>query len=271
MKKSGRGRNNAVRFDETKITKAILNTYNEKLTDRVESDVLIAGAGPSGLTAAYYLAKGGYKVTILEKRLSPGGGTWGGGLGLNELVAQEEALPILDTMGIRHRHYEGGLHTADSVEFAAALSVKALQAGAVILNLMTVEDVCLEKKKLIGLVANRTMISGALHVDPLVFHARAVLDGTGHDAVLAQHLRKREILPRRKASRLLVEGPMNATEGEAFVIKNSGQIYPGLWVSGMSVCAAYGGPRMGPIFGGMLLSGRKVAELIALFLSKNQR
>jgi thiamine thiazole synthase len=30
----------------------------------------------------------------------------------------------------------------------------------------------------------------------------------------------------------------------------------------MSANAAFGGPRMGPIFGGMLLSGRKVAELI---------
>jgi thiamine thiazole synthase len=30
----------------------------------------------------------------------------------------------------------------------------------------------------------------------------------------------------------------------------------------MSANAAFGGPRMGPIFGGMLLSGRRVSELI---------
>jgi ribulose 1,5-bisphosphate synthetase/thiazole synthase len=32
--------------------------------------------------------------------------------------------------------------------------------------------------------------------------------------------------------------------------------------AGMSANAAFGGPRMGPIFGGMLLSGRRVSELI---------
>lgn len=256
------------KLEETKITKAILTAYHQKLMGRVQSDVLIAGAGPSGLTAAYYLSKAGYQVTVLEKRLSPGGGTWGGGLGLNELVVQKESLPILKMMGIRYERYTSELYTVDSVEFASALILKALQAGAVILNLMTIEDVCLEKEKVVGLVANRTMISGVLHVDPLVFHARAVLDGTGHDAVLVQHLRKREILPRKMSDKLLVEGPMNATEGEAFVVKNSGQVYPGLWVSGMSVCATYGGPRMGPIFGGMLLSGRRVAELIGLALDE---
>lgn len=40
------------------------------------------------------------------------------------------------------------------------------------------------------------------------------------------------------------------------------EVFPGLYVAGMEANAVYGGPRMGPVFGGMLLSGRKVAELI---------
>ena len=53
-----------------------------------------------------------------------------------------------------------------------------------------------------------------------------------------------------------------AAAGEAFVVDKTTEVYPGLWVSGMSVCTTLGGPRMGPIFGGMLLSGKRVAELI---------
>ena len=37
---------------EVEITRAIANEFHEVLIDRAESDVIIIGAGPSGLTAS---------------------------------------------------------------------------------------------------------------------------------------------------------------------------------------------------------------------------
>jgi ribulose 1,5-bisphosphate synthetase/thiazole synthase len=36
----------------------------------------------------------------------------------------------------------------------------------------------------------------------------------------------------------------------------------------MSVCTTFNGPRMGPIFRGMLLSGRRVAECLLYVLKE---
>ncbi|GAI98755.1 unnamed protein product, partial [marine sediment metagenome] len=69
--------------------------------------------------------------------------------------------------------------------------------------------------------------------------------------------RKPELFPKE-----LQEYFMNVEKSEAGVIEKTGEVYPGLYVAGMSVCDAFGLPRMGPIFGGMLKSGKKVAELI---------
>ena len=55
---------------------------------------------------------------------------------------------------------------------------------------------------------------------------------------------------------------MWAEKAEELTIENTREICPGVYVAGMSANAAFGGPRMGPIFGGMLLSGKKTAELI---------
>jgi thiamine thiazole synthase len=249
-------------FDETQITKLIIDSYYEKLTSHIINDVLIVGGGPAGLTAGILLRKQGFKVALVERGLAPGGGIWGGGMGMNDVVFQEEALPILDEFGIRHVAKRDGLYTVDAVELAAGLVFKAVQAGVALLNLVTLEDVSVHNDRVVGVVVNRTGISGRLHVDPLTFSAKAVLDATGHEAFVFETLRRRGFF-KGSAIEQALEGPMNASEGEDFVADRAGQVYPGLWVAGMSVCAAFGGPRMGPIFGGMLLSGRRVAELIA--------
>jgi thiamine thiazole synthase len=59
------------------------------------------------------------------------------------------------------------------------------------------------------------------------------------------------------------EGSMWAEAGEETIVKNSKEACAGFYVCGMCANAVFGGPRMGPIFGGMLMSGKKVArELI---------
>ena len=181
---------------------------------------------------------------------------------MNEIVVQWEAVPVLDVAGVCHECYCDGPSVGDAAELACSLCLQALRAGAILLNLMTLEDLCVRGGKVDGVVVNRTTISGALPVDPIVLDAPVVIDGTGHEAVAVERLRMRKLLPLELASAYPGEGPMDATAGEAFVVDRVGEAYPGVWVTGMAVCATFGGPRMGPIFGGMLMSGRRVAELI---------
>jgi len=58
------------------------------------------------------------------------------------------------------------------------------------------------------------------------------------------------------------EMSLSVDEAERTTIENTKEIYPGLFVSGMASNGVSGSYRMGPIFGGMLLSGEKVARLI---------
>jgi thiamine thiazole synthase len=255
-------------FSEVDISQAIIRGYHEKLLDRLTSDVIIVGAGPSGLIAAMDLGDRGHKVTVIEKRLTPGGGVWGGAMAMNAVVVQDQAVPLLDRLGVSPEGIGKGLFRTDAIELAAALALHAVQSGAVVLNMMVAEDLCVRDDHVGGVVVNRAGGTAPLPIDPLTLHATAVADATGHDAALVAMLQRRALIEPQTVGG---EGPMDAVAGERFVVEHTGEIYPGLWVSGMAVCAAYGGPRMGPIFGGMLLSGRRSAEQITQAFGRSVR
>ena len=251
-------------MDEVTISRAITESYIKDLLEAMELDVAIVGAGPAGMAAAYYLARGGVKTAIFEKKLSVGGGIWGGGMMFNKIVVQAEGKEILDELGISTIQYQEGYYVANAVEVASTLCSVAVKAGARIFNLLSVEDVVIrEADRVSGLVLNWSAVSTAnLHIDPLAIRSKLVIDATGHACEIC-HLVTEKLggKLRTATGKIIGEKPMWAEIGEKEILGNTKEVYPGLIVAGMAASAVFGSPRMGPIFGGMLLSGKKAAHV----------
>jgi thiamine thiazole synthase len=253
-------------MDEIVISQAITRSYFNEFLEYMNVDVAIVGAGPSGLSAAYYLARSGKKVVIFERRLSIGGGMWGGGMMFNRIVVQSDAKYILDEFGVKSEEFQPGYFVADSIEAVSTMCSKAIKSGARIFNLITVEDVMIrENNRITGLVLNWSAVELAkLHVDPLTIRAKYVVDATGHEAEVCKIV-VRKVNNKLNTTTRSIEGEksMWAEVAEREIMNYTKEVCPGLFVAGMAANAVYGLPRMGPIFGGMLLSGKKAADLIA--------
>lgn len=247
---------------ELEIQKAIVKYGLEDLYEYSNVDVLIVGAGPSGLTSAKYLAERGFKVLVYEKRLSFGGGIGGGGNMIPKIVVQEEAIPILKDFKIKYKKAESNLYTIDPAELIAKLAAGALDAGAKIFLGVHVEDVIVrnEPPKVTGVLWKWTAIElSGLHVDPLYTRSKALVDATGHDAEIVRIAAEKN----PELNIAIKGGKSNWSEvSEKLVVDHTGGVAEGLYVTGIAVCEVFGLPRMGPIFGGMLMSGKKIADLI---------
>jgi len=255
-------------LSDLKISQQIFRQFSQKFLTHMELDVALVGAGPSNLVAGYYLAKSGLKAAIFESKLAPGGGMWGGGMMFNEIVVQEAARVVLEELGMPYKLGEEGYLVVDSVMATSYLIFKCVEAGTPIFNLIKVVDVLFrvegDRPKVSGIVINWSPVESlGLHVDPLGIMAKVVVDGTGHPADICNVVAKKlGVSLNTPTGKVVGEMPLWAEKGEEFTVANTKEVYPGLLAGGMAANNAFGGPRMGPIFGGMLLSGKRLAELI---------
>lgn len=249
-------------LNETEISRVIIDEATKDLLGNLNVDIAIAGAGPSGMVAAFYLAKKKHRVAIFERKLSTGGGIWGGGMLFPKIVVQADAKNVVDDFKIKVKK-SGNFYVANSVEVAAKLTAGAVDAGVQIFNGISVEDVLIRRDKICGIVINWSAVEIAkLHVDPLTVGARFTVDATGHAAELSHIVQSKVGKLRTPSGKIEGEKSMWADEAERLTIENTKEVYRGFFVAGMAANAVFGGPRMGPIFGGMFLSGLKTAVLI---------
>ena len=245
---------------EAEVTRAITSAFLEDLQAHAKSEVIIVGSGPSGLVAGRDLARAGKRVLIIERNNYLGGGFWLGGYLMNKVTVRAPGQEMLDEIGIPYTEACPGLFVADGPHACSKLIAAACDAGVKVLNMTMFDDVIIGPGGVVrGVVVNYTPVSALPReitcVDPVGLEAELVIDATGHDATVLRSLANR--------GRLSLPGfqPMWVEASEDAVVEHTGEAHPGVLVCGMAAATAFGLPRMGPTFGAMLLSGRKVAEM----------
>jgi len=245
---------------EKEVTRAIVGGFMRQFDEYVDSDVVIIGAGPSGLMCGRELARKGYRVLTIEQNNYLGGGFWLGGYLMNKVTVRAPGQEILRELGVPYEEPVKGLFLADGPHACSKLIAAACDAGVKFCNLTQLDDVVLrEGNRVAGVVVNWTPVNSMPRqitcVDPVALEAKLVVDATGHDAVAVSKLIQRGI------SEIVGLGGMWVERSEDLVVEHTGEFHPGLIVIGMAVATVYGLPRMGPTFGAMLLSGKRGAEI----------
>jgi thiazole biosynthesis enzyme len=244
---------------EKDITKSISAMFNETIQEYADSQIIIIGAGPAGLTAGRKLAAAGLKTLIVEQNNYLGGGYWVGGYMMNPVTVRSPAHMIWDELGVPYRKMGNGLYATWGPHACSKLIAATCDAGVRFLQLTKFDDLILKNSRVGGVVVNWMPVSALPRnvtcVDPVALESKIVIDASGHDSVAVRRLMDRGYVNWKGMDPMWVDG------GEDEVVNKTGEVFPGLIAAGMSVTETFGLARMGPTFGSMLLSGIKAAEI----------
>ncbi len=250
-------------LSEIHVTRTIVNEFlDDFLQNILDSDIVIVGSGPCGVTAAKYAAELGHSTVMIERNIYGGGGMWQGGYLMPKNTVRAPAHKILEECGVRLKEVEEGLYVCDSFDMVSKMLASACDAGAKLLNSTNVEDLVLKEDHVEGVVIQwypvQQMPKFITCMDPIAIRSKVVIDATGHDSFLVRRLwqQKRLNIPEPPGC-----GSLWVDEAERLTVELTDEIYPGLIVAGMAATSTHGAPRMGPTFGGMLLAGKRAAQL----------
>lgn len=257
---------NFLPITEAEISREMATRYMQDLVDYAECDVVVVGAGPAGLMAAYELGKHNVKTALIEANISPGGGAWVAGQLFSAMVIRKPADKILDELGVPYIEKDNYVILKHAAQYTSQVLAKALSHESVkLFNGVAVEDLMTENNEAVRGVVTNWMPVTKLHgqqccMDPNMIASKVVISSCGHDGPFGASGVKRlkqigmfDDVPGMKAL------DVNASERD--IIKYTSEVVPGMILAGMEVAEAYGTNRMGPSFGAMLVSGQKAAHI----------
>lgn len=176
----------------------------------------------------------------------------------HKVVVKAPADALLRKFGCRLKGLEEDLFVGNAVEVGPSLRTGQLTPG---------EDNsrrgpwtwCTEfPLRIVGTVVQWAFVTmDGLHLDPLVIKCKAVIHFPGHFAEVLSMVSKNFELGYQPWARC----PCGLLKARNWYSKTRG-VCPGLFAAGMAVVAIDCTPRVGLMFGGMLVSGAKVAQLV---------
>ncbi|GAA3752471.1 geranylgeranyl reductase family protein [Salinactinospora qingdaonensis] len=212
-------------MSETTATPAASQEHPDR-----EADVIVVGAGPSGATAAYYMAQAGLDVLLLEKTSFPREKVCGDGL-TPRAVKQLTAMGVsFDDEGwIRNRGLRiigGGIRlelpwpelaeypdfglVRTRYDFDELLARQAVKAGAHLLERTNVSEPVIDERtnRIVGVRAKNSDGERVTYRAPLVVAA----DGNSSRLSVAMGIRKRDDRPMGVAVRTYFASPRHADD-----------------------------------------------------------
>lgn len=216
-------------------------------------DAIVVGAGPSGNTAAYTLAKAGLKVLQIERGEYPGSKNVQGAILYADALEQvipdfrdyaplerhviEQRIWMLDDTSFVGTHYRSddynkppyNRYTIIRAQFDKWFSSKVREAGALLICETTVEELLMDGQRCIGVRCDRK--GGELHADVVILAdgvnstlaRKAGLHGELEAGNVALAVKEILFLPEE-----VIQARFNVKEDEGVVIEMMGTVTEGM-------------------------------------------
>jgi thiamine thiazole synthase len=249
------------------ITRIMAERYSEQIKDVTRSDIIVAGAGVSGLCCAYELSKHpDVQVSVFEKSLALGGSSWIGAQNMGSMILRKPSHHMLYELDIDFEDHENFVVIRHAAALVSTLIAKICQSKSVrIMNGTSIREISLRGDEVRGVMASYT--SNTSSSSPLFFGTSVLVSCCGTvDLAGSLALRRLNSMGWTNPIELAIydnffNRPFDMNFVEDAIVHHTREVSPGLVIAGSEIAFLDCTGQAGPTNGSTMQSGVKAAHL----------